>query len=186
MTKEDFAKIYANSEIKDIFALIEKAYLEGYKKGEENNINKINIDSIKFFDPGLPSGTLWSCAPQYYDYGWHLERKTFYEVENLSLPTKEQWEELLEYCQVDELHIITRYGDKLGYPIADNSPTNRYTTYTLGEKCEKNLNKFWMAGSPDSKGMIEVILFDKGGIGYETHFCGFRLPFFLVKNKAEL
>lgn len=186
MTKEEFAKVFVNSKINDISALLEEAYLEGYKKGEENNINKINIDGIEFFDPGVPSGTLWSCAPQYFNYGWHLERKTFYEVEKLSLPTKEQWEELLEYCQVDELHIITRYGDKLGYPIADNSPSNRYTTYTLGEKCEKNLNKFWMAGSPDDKGMIEVILFDRDVIGYDTHFSGYKLPFFMVKNKANL
>lgn len=74
--------------------------MAGYRKGKLDSQQTFTIDNVEYFDLGLPSGTLWSCAPQYFHYGWHLYLNTYEEAKKLGLPTKEQWEELLSNCDV--------------------------------------------------------------------------------------
>lgn len=179
--------------------IIQSTYTEGYKKGYKQGqidyVPTVKINNVEYFDLGLPSGTLWSSAPQYSFYGWHLELKTYAEAKSLGIPTKEQWEELLKHCDVlNETYIengVIRYrlpqitgqkGERLGYPQCKNS-TNKYTTYTLGENCEKDQNKFWLLSEPDENHQVDVVVFDRGVMKYDKHFVGYKLPFFLVKQK---
>ena len=184
MTKEELAKFYAQEKVAELENLIEEAFIEGYNQGELSNKTNVVVDGFTFVDFNLPSGTLWSCAPQYFDYGWHLKLATYEEAKKYNIPTKKQWLELLDNCLVDGLHIIGPNGEKVGYPIADNSPSNRYTTYTLGEKCKKGRNKFWLCSEPDEKHYAEDIVFDEGDTEFDKHFIGCKLPYFVVKQKG--
>ncbi len=177
--------------------IIQDAYKAGYKHGQIDYVSTIKIDDVEYVDLGLPSGTLWSCAPQYFAYGWHLELKTYAEAKSLGLPTKEQWEELLKHCDVfhktyksnNEIHyllpqITGQKGERLGYPECKNG-ANKYTTYTLGQNCEKGRNKFWLLSEPDENHKVDVVVLDKGVLDYDRHFIGYKLPFFLVKQKVS-
>lgn len=185
MDKEQLSYMYCDKMQNIISDMIQKAFTEGYEKGVASQIKNFNIDGVEYFDPGLPSGTLWSCALQHFDYGWHLVLATYEQVAELNLPTKEQWEELCEHCIIKKKKLITPSGYKLGYPTAKNGPSNRYTTYTLGEECEKGRNKFWLKSTPTSH-QADVVVFDVDVNEFSTHFTGFKLPFFLVKNKSDL
>lgn len=177
--------------------IMEKVYMDGYRQGQIDYAPTVTVDNVKYMDLGLPSETLWSCAPQYFCYGWHLQLNTYKEAKKLGLPTKEQWEELLTFCDVrnretvlsdgkiiKHLPTITGpNGEKLGYPVCGNGSV-KYMTYTLGENCEKGRNKFWLLSEPDEKHCVDVIVFDKDVNEYDKHYMGYQLPYFLVKTKG--
>lgn len=178
-----------NLNVPILSSLIKKIYMAGYRKGKQDSQQTITIDNVEYFDLGLPSGTLWSCAPQYFHYGWHLYLNTYEEAKKLGLPTKEQWEELLLNCDIFNKEskwglprLIGPNGQRLGYPLCKNDSV-KYTTYTLGENCKKGRNKFWLLSEPDNNHLVDVIVFDKNVLEYDKHFTGYRLPYFLVKKK---
>lgn len=194
MEEKDYIKGLLNGIIPDLSNLLEKAFEEGYRKGKLDARPSVTVDGVEYFDLNLPSGTLWSTAPQSFAYGWYLNRLTYEDAKKLGLPTKEQWEELLEHCDV-VLHagasdgktyglpaITGPNGQRLGYPMCKND-SKKYITYTLGEQCEKGKNKFWLLSEPDERHHAEVVVFDKDVLEYDTHFIGYKLPFFLVKKK---
>lgn len=183
--KEELAQIYAEEKIESIKTLLKQAYMDGYEAGLENNHFEIRIGETKYFDLGLPSGTLWSFPPQKFDYGWHLDCRSFEEVKDLNLPTEEQWNELCAHSRIYAHKIIGPSGQHVGYPVCDNTSTF-YLVKTLGENCQKGHNKFWLKTEPDEKHMVKVIEFDDNHKGLSTHFTGYHLPFFLVKNKEEI
>lgn len=76
---------------------------------------KNHIDKPKtpdgYVDLGLPSGTLWA-IDSYDEYGdshfyTHKTEFTYRELKNVlktcDVPTKEQWQELYDYCEIDKL-----------------------------------------------------------------------------------
>ena len=62
--EEQLAKLYCETHADEIMSLISKAYAEGYRNGRRKS-HDIAIDSVKFLDLGLPSGTLWATQPVY-------------------------------------------------------------------------------------------------------------------------
>lgn len=79
---------------------IAQAYLDGYRDGYEARKNKEEAgfvgDDVEFVDLGLPSGTLWAKESLKDDDGICL--LTFDEANMLTIPSTEQWEELLALC----------------------------------------------------------------------------------------
>ena len=72
-------------------------YLDGFKDGKELASDCISTGEVNYVDLGLPSGTLWSddCVMKegevlYWSYG---------EARKQSIPTKEQFNELLKNCE---------------------------------------------------------------------------------------
>lgn len=98
------AKQYAEGKaISAITEAIEKAYTdgfnEGYQQGQANaEMSKEVIDGVEYVDLGLPSGIKWSkvCLKDEQDRVIHLP---YDEASKLNIPTAEQYQELLDFCQ---------------------------------------------------------------------------------------
>ena len=82
---------------------IAQAYADGYRDGYKDREDEIPVNlrdnKTEFVDLGLPSGTLWST-----DYEKGQDKNLFLpycETERLSIPTKDQWEELINVCKWD-------------------------------------------------------------------------------------
>jgi hypothetical protein len=106
MTGEEQAKTYAEGKVQEaLSAVVEKAFADGYDAGYKNAMAELKVepaleeDGIKFVDLGLPSGTLWASDYLKNKNGDYMLLNS-YEASPLSLPTKEQIEELLSCCNV--------------------------------------------------------------------------------------
>lgn len=193
---EEYFKKTWDSVSPSLAKLLEEVWMEGYKQGQLDNRPKVKINEVVYMDLGLPSGTLWSTAPQSFFYGWHLDLFTYEQAKSLGIPTKEQWEELLQYCYLENepypykghdycLPKLTGpNGERLGYPMCKNDAV-KYLTYTLGQGCERDRNKFWLLSEEDENHFVDVLVFDRNVMEYDKHFKGYKLPCFLVKNKFE-
>ena len=178
---ERLALKYAQDNSLKMQELLVQAYQAGYEQGVNNSTHTVNIDGVEYYDINLPSGTLWSKPVQYWDYDLRQKCATYEEVKGLSLPTKEQWEELCAHCWIMGLQLVAPNGVRLGY--SDSNTRRRYIVYTLGENCQKGHNRFWLKATPDENNLVDVIEFDQNVNSFQKHFTGFKLPFFLVKNK---
>ena len=80
---------------------IAQAYLDGYRDGYNDREAEIPADfrdnKTKYIDLGLPSRTLWS--EDYEKDDGQILYLPYERAEYLKIPTKEQWEELLEQCE---------------------------------------------------------------------------------------
>lgn len=89
----------SQSSEKFISQTIQKAFEDGYKAGYEDGRNSIPVDNLDdgYVDLGLPSGTLW--AKDYVvNENDEYEMLTYNGARAYSLPTQEQFEELVEKC----------------------------------------------------------------------------------------
>lgn len=183
MTEKEIAKQYADSRVEDIRKLLEEAFIAGCEFAKKKGLK---YDNKIYYDLDLPSGTLWSFPDYYEHYGFHLDTCTYEKAILLNLPTEEQWQELCAHCKVHNYVLKSPNGKEIGYPTRYTESGWPKMVYSLGEKCTEGQNKFWLKAEPDKKHQVKVILFDKGVATTSTHFTGYRLPFFLVKNKEEI
>lgn len=93
---------YAEGKANEVITkAIAEAYIEGYKAGYNDREAEIPLElrdnKTEYVDLGLPSRTLWSI-----DYE-KLDGNRLYlpyeKAECMKIPTKEQWEELINFCQ---------------------------------------------------------------------------------------
>lgn len=92
----------SQSSEKFISQTIQKAFEDGYKAGYEDGRNSIPVDNLDdgYVDLGLPSGTLW--AKDYVvNENDEYEMLNYDEAKKYSLPTQEQFEELVANCTFD-------------------------------------------------------------------------------------
>ena len=99
----DKAKKYAEGKVADALSqVVADAYLAGYNAGYQDGIGKVAKDSVseetEFVDLGLPSGTLW--ASDYVKDGDEVLFLPYPEALKYDIPTKEQVDELREYCEI--------------------------------------------------------------------------------------
>lgn len=169
--KEAFAKVYADG------------YRDGYKDREEEIPIDLRTNKTKYVNLGLPSGTLWSA-----DFELNGEETTYLpyeEAEKYDIPTKEQFNELLESCQWEFKYI--------------NSTSRKYTCvgpngnhivfYSRGYKIagsKRDFEKifFWIKSDTDSSTKEAVYLYYNSGVikKLTEMFSGKMLPLRLVKN----
>lgn len=180
----------------DILSLIKKAYMEGYDVGY-NNSREILVGGIRFYDLGLPSGTLWSdpvTIKHPYTYVTY-DLKSYDSVCGLGLPSMEDLQELLDNCSVvtaqnsvsADVVIIGPSGARLSIGTQDylNHPSNPNSVLCCrrGEKVEPRTNKFWlMSDTIDNKAKTGLVDYGKETISSSSHFTGFKLPYLLVKK----
>jgi len=172
---------------------IAQAYLDGFKDGYEARKNKEEVvfdgDDVEYVDLGLPSGTLWA-KDSLKDDGMNC-LLTFDEANMLSIPSAEQWEELLTHCKwrlIDNRH-ATVTAKCVG-------PNMRFILFSFFESYIKPNSwresggevRFWLKnvfGSTDEKGTIarfykkigdDTLTFSKVSISVE-----YKLPVRLVK-----
>lgn len=176
MTKEELAEQFANEQAAEITEKLKAAYLKGYEQGELKSASTIKIDGVTYIDLDLPSGTLWS--EKVLTNNGCCRRLGYHEAQKLNIPTKEQVDELSKYSRL----VFDDYGY---YIVGPNSQRLWYNFSNVGEglSTDRPNHCLWIKGEADenNNAPVQVIY---NGPGY--HFTGYKLPVFLVKNKAEL
>ena len=101
MEIQERANKYASEKTNEVMIqAIAQAYRDGYQDGYKDCEKEIPIevqkDKTEFVDLGLPSGTLW--AADYEKEDGQIKYLPYEKASTLSIPTEEQWKELLETC----------------------------------------------------------------------------------------
>lgn len=178
MTKEELAQQYAEEKAAEMTELLKAAYLKGYEQGELKVACSISIEGVKYYDLGLPSGTLWSAPLGSKDYRLFLHNDA---SRFDGLPTEAQWEELKEGCRIHYSNIIGRNG--MGIYI---STRNDVCGNCRGENVPEGCNYFWLKSEMDEKGVAKAGSFCVDRLSIGSHFAGYKLPVMLTKKREEI
>ena len=183
MTKEEFAQQYAEEKAAEMAELLKAAYLKGYEQGELKVACSISIEGIKYYDLGLPSGTLWSKPLPYASNNSEYKKFSHNDASRFDgLPTEAQWEELMK-CRIYDDYIIGYSGMRI--PIS----TIREGGFGIddrGENVPKGNNLFWLKSEMDEKGEAKAGRFNADGLSIVSHFAGYKLPIMLTKKREEI
>lgn len=179
LLKEAIAQAYADG------------FADGYKARENEQSVEIETGNVKFLDMGLPSGTLWA-SDFLRDEDGEIVYLPYAEAKELGLPTKEQFEEMRDYCKSgceENYDYQTR-----SYYLRDLSitgPSGEYIRlYPTGYE-EANWKKqrgdiyFWILTDDDSIEKLVIYTDAKTNIvlGIRHYHAGLKLPVLLVKKK---
>lgn len=185
------ADIYAEENVINVLKeAIAKVYTEGYRAGYKDCQEEIPVDlrtnQTEFVNLGLPSGTLWSS--DYITDNDELLFLPYHKAALLSIPTEEQWNELMQFCK---LEVKNDNKNCIFKVIGPNGKT--LTFYSRGYKQDENIirqsrNYFWICdnGDSDDKNVANM-----GRTSYnnvyriDKLFSGYKLPIRLVKTKRE-
>ena len=110
---------------------IAQAYADGYNTGYKECAEDYDInlyEDVDFVDLGLPSGMLWSSKYREDEEGNTLFL-TYEEASALDIPTEEQVNELVEYCNWQH---IMGYAGRGGYDI--RQPVGKYCKSVNGKQ----------------------------------------------------
>lgn len=183
----------------EIMALVRRAYMEGYDNGV-NHSREIVVGGTRFYDLGLPSGTLWS-APVTVQHPYtyvKYDLKSYDSASDLGLPTLEDFHELMENCSVviakktvsEDVVIIGPSGARLSIGTKDylNNGGNPYSHVCnrQGEQVEPMTNQFWLKSDcVDNEAKTGLVDFCNESISLSSHFTGYKLPYLLVKKSLK-
>ena len=174
--KESFAKVYADG------------YRDGYKAREEEIPIDLRDNKTEYVDLGLPSGTLWSA--DYERDGDNIHYYAYIDAESLTIPTIEQWEELVDVCKWEY--------DKSGsfheaYCIGPNGKVLKFFLSGMihvDKRVGDGRAYFWISEEKDGNEKSAVCIYDvsRNGINFtdkrvDCIFSGYKLPVRLVKSK---
>lgn len=148
MTIEEKAREYALDALKEEIGKVEKAYIDGYNAGKAEN-KPVNIDGVEFYDCGMPSGTLWS-KPLENKYHC-LIQLPYIKAEQLSIPTKEDFEELKRNSKIENVtiknsrfgivhNVITKHGVRIGLENKKFWVKDEIENETMATACDGRLN----------------------------------------------
>lgn len=181
------SKEYAQGKaLSAINAAIEQAYKDGYNDGLKHlELEKLEAikEGVEYVDLGLPSGTLWSSKPV--SDGANPKQFPYAEASKLSIPTKEQFEELISNCKyhdimgvncVDGVWFIGKTGNRITIPFVEINELFRGTKKFY----------FWLRDDSDSDNRESAANHfgnTKHPFYTEKIFMGYKLPIVLVKNK---
>ena len=183
MTKEEFAQQYAEEKAAEMAKLLKAAYLKGYEQGELKVACSISIEGIKYYDLGLPSGTLWSKPLPYASNNSEYKKFSHNDASRFDgLPTEAQWEELMK-CRIYDDYIIGYSGMRI--PISTIREGGFGIDYR-GENEPEGYNYFWLKSEMDEKGVAKAGSFNANGLSIVSHFAGYKLPIMLTKKREEI
>ena len=177
------AELYAAEKMNELMTkAIVQAYIDGYKD-RDSEIMKMDYieEGINVHDLGLPSGTLWS-KNYLKDDENQVMYLTYDEASKYSLPTKEQLDELKNFC------VIKTNGFNVLFQGINGSilviPYKGYKAF--GSMQEYNDHGyFWIETSDPSKLYVDCGATSK--INYSqprvSMFKGNGLPIMLVRKK---
>ena len=186
---------YAAEKVNELLAnAIAKAYADGYRDGykdRDERISSSNSDSnLKFVDLGLPSGTKWSIG--FTEGDGDCLYLPYVNAAAKEIPTKEQVEELMNYCNLRENRSS---GGQIFYGIycLGNTGSEIYLdgrNYMIGDDLQYTWGVFhiyfWIRDDEDSdqKNAVRItgLEDDKPEMEIVKLFSGFKLPVMLVSN----
>lgn len=166
--KEAFAKVYADG------------YRDGYKNREEDISVDFRDNKTEYVDLGLPSGTLW--ANDYVKNGDEYLYMIYEKASEMSIPTYEQWTELITQCRWSKINdtyvCLGPNGNsiafaKTGYLHFENQITDINDSY------------FWVSDKIEDNEGKTGIVFVTDRLRMKTYklFIGYKSPIRLVKTK---
>jgi len=172
-------------------AAIAQAYIDGYRDGYKDREKEIPVDlrdnKTEFVDLGLPSGTMW--AKEFEHNGDKVYYLPYCDASTLSLPTEEQWNELLSFCRWEFTYVnnYSRKYDCIG-PNGKVITFNSYGFHKVDGIREQGAHiYFWLkdpSEEPDKK--LVYMYYDGGEIKtISKSFMGFKYPVRLVQIKKE-
>lgn len=187
MINKDKAKEYAEGKVIEALSqVVADAYLAGYNAGYQDGIDKVAKDSIseetEFVDLGLPSGTLW--ASDYVKDGDEVLFLPYSEALKYDIPTKEQVDELREYCEIS-----IKYDEDDNYVHIVRGPNGNSIVFkghgykTFAELKNAKTAYFWQVYNCDTPKTVFVPYPSAPYINAEYLFSGYRIPIWTVKNK---
>ena len=177
--KEAFAKVYADG------------YRDGYKECEEDIPANLSTNQTVFVDLGLPSGTLWSS--DYLKMNDKREYLPFSKADSLSIPTEDQWNELVDTCKWEfdidnaydlcEARCVGPSGNSLKF-----ERTGKKNISSLSEEWEVF---FWIKDAQEGFEKNAVHMYNGGKkiknknarTETDSFFSGYKLPVRLVRTK---
>lgn len=182
-----YAAEKTNGAITDAIA---QAYQDGYHRGYDDRENErtanLGDTAAEYVDLGLPSGTLWAAdyvksddgSRAYIPYG---------QAEQLNIPTKEQWLELMESCRTG----VVQDGDRVSKLIFKGPNGNILSFETTGYIQVSGISFpdkacFWIKSEYEESSLDQemvTILYCSNSIGryISSMFVGYGLPVRLVK-----
>lgn len=169
--KESFAKVYADG------------YRDGYRDREEEIPVDLRNDETEYVDLGLPSGTLW--AADYKKSNGYNSYLPYCQAECLQIPTKEQWEELINICKCEyktdkdtdiiEVKFIGPNGAILRFvkngKIISDDISDHWHVY------------FWLKDQKEGNEKSAIHLYRRNQPEIIDVFSGYKLPIRLVRPK---
>lgn len=152
---------YAVAQTNEVMSLaIAKAYADGYRDGYRDKEEEIPVDMhaniTEFVDLGLPSGTLWAADYERINGNEAIEYLPYEKVSQMNIPTREQWEELLDICRWNYKYVSSKTmyficigpnGNTITFPCygsilnGESTTDHTYAMFWIhdeGEELEKN------------------------------------------------
>lgn len=169
--KEAFAKVYADG------------YRDGYKDREEEIPVDLKSNQTDFVDLGLKSKTLWSA--DYEQDGEEIKYLPYDDAARYSLPTKEQFKELLDNC-----HWEFRYVNSTSREYTCIGPNGNHIVFhsrgykLAGTKRDFEKILFWIKSDTEDSTKEAVYLYyhSKEIKELTEMFSGNMLPLRLVRK----
>ena len=186
MSIEEKSKEYAKGKALDAMtAAIEQAYADGYNDGlkhfENEKIERMK-DGVDYKDLDLTSKTLWSshCVE---DKEGETQLLPYLEASKLSLPTKEDFEELFRECRVEYYQAVT--GPRLKI-IGKSGEVILLEYRSIPAFNSHNNVIFWLNDDSDNDEKLAASVGSEKGEffpKYNQVFMGIKLPVMLVKKR---
>ena len=171
---KEIATNYAVGKTNDaIDKAIAQAYADGYRDGYKDCEEEIPVDlrenKTEFVDLGLPSGTLWS--KEFEKEESNIMFVPFIQAKRYCLPTREQWEELVNCCEKGWYGQLIRFTGKNGETL-DFPKTGRIKTiYEDGNK-----SFLWLEEETIDNESALVEMDSPWSWNIEKCFMGFKAP----------
>lgn len=188
---KEISSNYAMDRSNDLFSqVVAQAYADGYRQGYKDREDEIPVDlrdkKTEFVDLGLPSGTMW--AKEFEQDGNKVQYLSYCDASTLSLPTEEQWNELLSFCRW-KFTKVTNYHSKYDCigPNGNVITFESYGFHKIDEIEEEERIYFWLRDSSEEPERKLVHMFyNRGEIKtISKSFMGFKYPVRLVQIKKE-
>lgn len=138
----------------------------------------LTLRAQEFVDLGLPSGTMWKEVNE----GAFLSHQSADKFFSTELPTKGQWEELIEQCQWEwtgtGYHIVGPNGNGI------ELPAEGYFECDASFERTNDGGHYWSSTYMGSK-RVWSLDFSEKQIGLEYGFDCYKYSVRLVRKKAE-
>ncbi len=185
------AKQYAHGKAIDaLTAAIEQAYADGYNDGI-NHLENEKLEALKegidFVDLNLKSGTRWSSRYIQDNERKILQTMPYEEAAKLTIPTKEDFEELCSSCSLSYHRITRDHGIKFLGTNGKSIVINYFQIDEIHEIDDPENFYFWLKDDENSNSkMVATILTKNNQLKFNPLtrkvFMGFKLPVMLVKK----
>jgi len=191
-TLKELSANYATEKTNEMMSqIVAQAFSDGYRMGYKDREDEIPVDlrdgNTEYVDLGLPSGTMW--AKEFEQTGDNVNYLPYCDASTLSLPTEEQWNELLSFCRW-EFTYVNDYSRKYDC-IGPNGKVITFKSYGFhkvdGIREQGERIYFWLKDpSKELDKKLVYMFYDRGQIKtISKSFMGFKYPVRLVQKKKE-